>query len=154
MTRSDSEPWPLFPKLYKTTSSHEEGCERLFSVSTRKFVADEHGRVCGLEAVQVDWQQDSSGQYRMVERPDTVFYLDTDCVILAMGFEHAEHDGLVNDLGVQVTPRGNIAVDDRYMTNVEGVFAGGDAKRGASLIVWAIQEGRAMASGVDAWLRG
>ncbi len=153
-TRAENEPWPQFPKLYKTTSSHEEGCERLFCVSTHKFIGDEHGRVCGLEAVQVDWQRDGNGQYQMVERPDTVFYLDADCVILAMGFEHAEHGGLVNDLGIQVTPRGTIAVDDRYMTNVAGVFAAGDAKRGTSLVVWAIQEGRAMASGVDRYLRG
>ncbi len=90
----------------------------------------------------------------MVERPGTEFSIDTDCVILAMGFEHAEHGGLVNDLGVQVTSRGNIAVDAHYMTNVQGVFAAGDAKRGASLVVWAIQEGREMARAVDGYLRG
>jgi len=151
-SRAANEPWPLFPKLYKNSSSHEEGCKRLFSVSTRRFIG-ENGRVKKLEAVQVEWQKGDNGQYRMVELPDTAFELEADLVVLAMGFEHVVHEGLVNDLGVKVTPRGNIAVDTNGMTSVDGVFAAGDSKRGASLVVWAIQEGREAARDIDRYLR-
>jgi glutamate synthase (NADPH/NADH) small chain len=150
-TRSENEPWPLFPKLFKTTSSHEEGCERMFNVATRRFIG-ENGHVKKLVAGRVEWQRGDNGQYRMIELPGSEFELDADLVVLAMGFEHPVHDGLIDGLGVKCNNRGNVAVDEHRMTNVEGVFAAGDAKRGASLVVWAIQEGKEVAAQIDAYL--
>ncbi|MBN1428245.1 MAG: glutamate synthase subunit beta [Anaerolineae bacterium] len=150
--RPPHEPWPLWARLYKTSSSHEEGCERLFSVSTRKFMAGK-GRVGRLAATRVDWQEDN-GRYRMVEIHGSEFELETDLVLLAMGFEHVVHEGLVDEMGLALSPRGNIAVDENYMTSVDGVFSAGDAIRGASLVVWAIQEGQEAARKIDAYLGG
>jgi glutamate synthase (NADPH/NADH) small chain len=150
-SRAPHEPWPLWPKLYKTSSSHAEGCERLFNVSTRRFIGAK-GRVKGIAAVQVDWGGGRNGKSQMTEVPGSEFELEADLVLLAMGFEHPVHEGLVNDLGVALNPRGNIAVTDSYMTSVEAVFAAGDSKRGASLVVWAIQEGREAAQSIHAYL--
>jgi glutamate synthase (NADPH) small chain len=150
--RSPNEPWPVFPKLYKTTSSHEEGCQRMFNTTTKQFYGD-NGKVTGLLAARVEWTRGDNGQYGMAELPGSEFELQADLVVLAMGFEHAVHEGLVNDFGLKFDPRGNIAVDASHMTSVDGVFATGDAKRGASLVVWAIQEGRQAAKGIDAYLR-
>jgi glutamate synthase (NADPH/NADH) small chain len=151
-SRPPSEPWPLWPKLYKISDSHEEGCERLFSVATQRFHG-ENGRVTGLSAVQVSWEKDENGRYQMREIPLSGFELKADLVLLAMGFVHVMHGGLVEQLGVALDGRGNIAVDEDYMTSVPGVFAGGDARRGASLVVWAIHEGREAAKGIDRYLR-
>jgi glutamate synthase (NADPH/NADH) small chain len=151
-SRLPSEPWPTWPKLYKISDSHEEGCERMFSVATQRFYGEE-GRVSGLAAVQVSWEKDENGRYQMREIPLSGFELEADLVLLAMGFVHVMHDGLVEQLGVELDGRGNIAVDENYMTSVEGVFAGGDASRGASLVVWAIHDGREAARGIDRYLR-
>jgi glutamate synthase (NADPH/NADH) small chain len=150
--RLPSEPWPLWPKLYKVSSSHEEGCNRLFSVSTNRFVGED-GRVRRLSVVNVSWQNDEHGRYTMEETPSTQFELEADLVLLAMGFVHVCQDGLVGQLGVDLNERGDIDVDENYMTSVDGVFAAGDASRGASLVVWAIQDGRQAAQGIDAYLR-
>jgi glutamate synthase (NADPH/NADH) small chain len=150
-SRPEDEPWPLWPRLYKTTSSHEEGCERLFSIQTTKF-SGENGQVKRLSAVRVDWQTETDGQFRMTEIPGSGFELDADFVVLAMGFEHTVHEGLVKQLGLALNARGNIAIDKRFMTSVDGIFAGGDSTRGASLIVWAIHEGREVARNIDAYL--
>ena len=151
VTRAENEPWPVFPKLYKNSSSHEEGCERMFNVTTKKFIG-ENGKVTGLLAAKVEWQRDEKGQFKMVEVPGSEFELPADLVVLAMGFEHVVHEGMVDAFGVDYSSRGNIAVDDQHMTSVPGVFATGDAKRGASLVVWAIQEGREAAQGIDVYL--
>jgi glutamate synthase (NADPH/NADH) small chain len=150
-SRAPHEPWPLWPKLYKTSSSHAEGCERLFNVSSKRFIGAK-GRVKGIAAVQVDWGGRRNGKSHMAEVPGSELELEADLVLLAMGFEHPVHEGLVNDLGVALDPRGNIAVTGNYMTSVEGIFAAGDSKRGASLVVWAIQEGREAARGIHAYL--
>jgi glutamate synthase (NADPH) small chain len=150
-SRAANEPWPIFAKVYKQTSSHEEGCERLFNISTQQFVG-EGGKVKKMLCVQVEWQKDEKGQYKMVNVPGTEFELQADLVVLAMGFEHLVQEGLANDFGINYTTRGNAAVDNKYMTNVDGVFAAGDAKRGASLVVWAIHEGREAAKAIDGWL--
>lgn len=150
-SRLPSQPWPTWPNIYKTSSSHEEGCERMFSVSTRQFIG-ENGQVKRLEAVNIVWQQDENGRYSFEEIPATQFELDADLVLLAMGFVHVVKGGLIADLGVDLDARGNVIVDQNYMTNVDGVFAAGDAKRGASLVVWAIQEGREAARGIDIYL--
>lgn len=151
-TRAENEPWPIFAKVYKNSSSHEEGCERLFNISTLKFVG-ENGKVRKLLVARVDWQRDEKGQYRMIDLPGSEFQLDADLVVLAMGFEHVIHEGLANAFAVNYNSRGNIDVNAHRMTNVDGVFAAGDAKRGASLVVWAIQEGRETAKSIDAYLR-
>jgi glutamate synthase (NADPH/NADH) small chain len=151
-TRAENEPWPVFPKLYKTTSSHEEGCERLFNVTTKKFIG-ENGKITGLLAAKVEWQKGDNGQYKMVEVPGSEFELPADLVVLAMGFESVVHEGMVDAFGVAYDSRKNIAVDEKHMTSVPGIFATGDAKRGASLVVWAIQEGREAAQGIDAYLK-
>lgn len=151
VTRAPNEPWPIFAKVYKNTSSHEEGCERLFNISTQKFVGED-GKVTRLLCNQVEWQKNDKGQFQMVNVPGSEFELQADLVVLAMGFEHLVHEGLADAFGIEYTSRGNVAVDKKYMTNVEGVFAAGDSKRGASLVVWAIQEGREAAKAIDAWL--
>lgn len=150
-SRPPGQPWPLWPKLYKTSSSHEEGCERLFSVSTDKFVGED-GRVKKLLVTNVNWQRGGNGRYRMEAVPDSSFTLDADLVILAMGFEHVVQKGLVEDLGLALDDSGNIAIDEDHMTSHEGVFAAGDAHQGPSLVAWAISEGREAARGVDAYL--
>lgn len=153
-TRPPHEPWPLYPRLYKTSSSQEEGCERLYNVQTKSFMADKTGqRVAGLSAIQVDWESHSNGKRAMVEVPGTEFELKTDLVLLALGFVHVEQNGLVGDLGLQLDVRGNIAIDKLHRTSVDKVFSAGDSDRGASLIVWAIQEGRETAAAIDAYLK-
>ncbi len=150
--RPAHEPWPVWPRLYKTSTSHQEGCERLFNIKTTQFTG-EAGRVQKLHAVEVAWHKDEDGRWQMSDVPGSAFELDADLVLLAMGFEHIVQDGLVQDLGVDLNPRGNIAVDERYMSSVAGIFAAGDSTRGASLVVWAIAEGRDAAAQIDAYLR-
>jgi glutamate synthase (NADPH/NADH) small chain len=150
-SRAPNEPWPIFARVYKNTSSHEEGCERMFNISTQKFVGED-GKVTKLLCNQVEWQKDEKGQFKMVNVPGSDFELEAELVVLAMGFEHLVHEGLADAFGITYTARGNAAVDKKCMTNVDGVFAAGDAKRGASLVVWAIQEGREVAKAIDAWL--
>jgi len=150
--RTDNEPWPLWPKLLKTSSSHEEGCERLWNIQTKQFI-EENGAVKKVEAVRVQWRNDGSGRQVMTELPGTAFEIEAELVLIAMGFEHVIHEGPVNDLGLALDGRGNISVDENFMTGIDGVFAAGDAHRGASLVVWAIQEGRMAAAGIMSYLR-
>jgi glutamate synthase (NADPH/NADH) small chain len=135
--------------MLRTSSSHEEGVERDWSVSTVRFKGDENGRVCALECIRVE---PKGGQF--VPVPGTEFDLEGDLVLLAMGFLHPEHEGLLATLGVKLTARGNVEVDDNFMTSVPGVFAAGDMQRGQSLVVWAIAEGRKAAAGIDRYLTG
>ena len=154
-TRGPHEPWPLYPRLYKTSSSQEEGCERLFNIQTKTLIADPSGRrVKKLAAVQIEWGKTNNGHRELIEIPGSEFELKAELVLLALGFVHVEQDALIHDLGVALNARGNIAVDPQYMTTVPGVFAAGDADRGASLVVWAIQEGREAARAINTYLRG
>jgi glutamate synthase (NADPH) small chain len=150
--RAASTPWPLWPMMLRTSHAHEEGCKREWSVSTKGFTG-EKGRVTRLQAIRVEMKADESGRTRFVEMPGTEFELNVDLVLLAMGFTGPVKEGLLTDLGVQFDARGGVAVDENHMTGVEGVFAAGDMKRGASLIVWAIREGRDAARGIDRFLR-
>ncbi len=150
--RAPNEPWPVFPRLYKNSSSHEEGCERMFCITTKKL-SGENGKVKSLLAAKVEWTRGDKGQYQMNEIPGSEFELPADLVVLAMGFEHPVHEWLLDGLGTKYDPRGNVSANAKYMTSVEGVFAAGDARRGASLVVWAIQEGREAAKHIDAYLR-
>lgn len=147
--RPATNPWPTWPMLFRTSSAHEEGGERVFSVNTRAFLGDEHGRVRALEAHEVEFV---GGRFEEIEGSD--FELEADLVLLAMGFVGPEQDGLLTELGVELTDRGNVARDDGYATSVEDVWVCGDMGRGQSLIVWAIAEGRACAAAVDARLMG
>ena len=147
--RGPGNPWPTWPLIYRTSSAHEEGGERVYAVSTSRFLGDGDGAVRELELVEVET---SGGGFRPVG--GTERRIPAELVLLAMGFTGPAQAGLVDDLGVDLDPRGNVARDEGFMTSVPGVFVAGDAGRGQSLIVWAIAEGRAAAAGVDAWLRG
>jgi glutamate synthase (NADPH/NADH) small chain len=154
--------WPDWPNRMRTSSSQEEGCERLWNILTKRFVGDADGRVKAAEYVRVRWDRDADGRWQMSEIPGSEGVLETDLVLLAMGFVHPVHEGLVADLkassGLDLDPRGNILAStegpDAYQTSVPGVFAAGDMRRGQSLVVWAIREGRQCARAVDEWLMG
>jgi glutamate synthase (NADPH/NADH) small chain len=145
--RPDAHPWPTYPMIYRVASAHEEGGERVYSVSTKEFTGTES--VEGLSLVEVEMKDG-----RFVEIPGSQRVIPAQLVLLAMGFTGPEQDGIVEQLGVDLDDRGNIARDKSYMSSVDGVFVAGDAGRGQSLIVWAIAEGRAAASGVDSYLSG
>jgi glutamate synthase (NADPH/NADH) small chain len=131
------------------SSAHEEGGERVYSVNTECFLGDEAGSVRALRAHEVKFVE---GKFEKIENTD--FELPCELVLLAMGFVGPERAGMLEQLGVRLDPRGNVARDDQFMTSEAGVFACGDMGRGQSLIVWAIAEGRSCAAGVDAWLMG
>lgn len=149
--RSESMPWPLWPTLLKTSSSHEEGCIRHWSLASKKFQGD-NGQVTGVEVVSVEWTPDGSGKYTMNEIKHSEQTLPADLVFLSMGFVAPVHEGLLDSLGVQYDLRGNVLLDDQRMTTVPGVFAAGDVERGASLVVWAIQSGRLAAQSISNYL--
>jgi glutamate synthase (NADPH/NADH) small chain len=146
--RADSTPWPTYPLMFRVASAHEEGGERIFSVNTEEFVGTD-GHVTGLKVHEVEM---NAGRFEKVEGSD--FDLEADLVLLAMGFVGPEKPGLLTDLSVELTDRGNVARNDDFQTSVPGVFVAGDMGRGQSLIVWAIAEGRAAAAGVDRYLMG
>lgn len=144
--------WPDWPQILRTSTSHEEGCERDWAVTTKKFMG-KNGRVSEAHCARVEWQKDkATGQYSMKEIPGSEFVLQTDLVLLAMGFVHVEHSKFLSDLGVQFDARGNVRTDGNYMSTAPGVFAAGDTVRGASLVVWAISQGRQAAQNVDTYL--
>ena len=146
--------WPNWPLKLRTSSSHIEGCERDWSVAT-KSVAGKDGRVTGLNMVRTEWTQSNDGRWKMSEVEDSEFVINADLVLLAMGFIHPVHNGLVKDLGVELDNRGNVAATEiDYQTTVENVFVCGDSRRGQSLVVWAIREGRQAARAVDEYLMG
>jgi glutamate synthase (NADPH/NADH) small chain len=151
-TRAENNPWPQWPQIFRISGAHEEGGERLYSVSTTEFVGDGGGRVQSLRGVSVVPAQDNG---RMVFRnvPGSDFSLECELVLLAMGFTGPERS-VVDQLGVKLTDRGTVWRDEQWMTSVPGVFTAGDMQRGQSLIVWAIAEGRSAARGVDQWLTG
>jgi glutamate synthase (NADPH) small chain len=147
--RPDIQPWPTYPMIYRVSSAHEEGGERVYSVNTVGFDDDGEGRVAALRLTEVELVD---GAFTPVEGTERV--LPAQLVLLAMGFVGPERAGLLEQLGVELDSRGNVRRDQRYACSVAGVFACGDAGRGQSLIVWAIAEGRACAAGVDEWLSG
>jgi glutamate synthase (NADPH/NADH) small chain len=154
LTRRPDNPWPLWPTILRTSAAHEEGGIRDYDALTKAF-SGSNGRVERLHAVRVEWSQASSnGRPSMKEIPNSDFTVETDLVLLAMGFLHPEHEGALAQLAVELDPRGNIKVDRNRMTSVPGIFAGGDAVRGQSLVVWAIAEGRDLARSADLYLMG
>ncbi len=146
--RSATTPWPMWPVMMRTESSHEEGGAREFAISTKEFVDDGNGNVKALRTVRV------GPPPTFTELPNSEQMFPANLVLLAMGFTGPVQPGLLADLGVELDNRGNVKTDDSYMSSVPGVFAAGDMRRGQSLVVWAIAEGRKAARGVDQWLMG
>jgi glutamate synthase (NADPH/NADH) small chain len=152
-TRAADNPWPLWPNVFRVSTAHEEGGERVYSVSTHRFSGDAAGRVTTLHGSKVELAR-KDGRMSFENVPGSDFAMDVDLVLLAMGFLGPERKGLLDDLGVRLTDRGNVWRDANWMTSVPGVFTAGDMQRGQSLIVWAIAEGRSAARGVDMFLMG
>jgi len=150
--RPDETPWPMWPMILRSSTSHEEGCRRRWNVLTRKLTGT-GGRVSQLHGCEVQWAE-KDGRWQMTETPGTEFTLEADLVLLAMGFVHVTRGGLVEKLGLELDSRGNVAVGDDFQTSEPGIFAAGDASRGASLVVHAIHAGRQAADAIDRWLDG
>jgi len=144
--------WPGWPNILRTSSSHEEGCERDWSITTRHFGAKD-GRLAEAEFARVEWKKQASGPLKMDEVPGSAFSLKVDLVLLAMGFVHVKHGKIIEELGVEYDPRGNIRCNPDYSTSAAGVFAAGDANTGASLVVRSIFHGREAAKGIDTYLK-
>jgi glutamate synthase (NADPH) small chain len=151
--RAADNPWPLWPQIFRVSTAHEEGGERLYAVSTERFSGDASAHVRALHAVKVEMVK-KDGRMVFERVADSEFEIPADLVLLAMGFTGPEKSALLTDLGVARTDRGNVARDARWMTNVPGVFAAGDMQRGQSLIVWAIADGRSAARAIDQHLMG
>jgi len=146
--------WPNWPMKMRTSTSQEEGCDRDWEVSTKRFIGDADGNVQAIECVRVEWKQDN-GQWKLNEIEGSEFELPAQLITLAMGFVHPVHEGMLDDLGVDKDGRGNVAANDSdYATSIDKVFAAGDMRRGQSLVVWAIREGRQCARAVDTFLMG
>jgi glutamate synthase (NADPH/NADH) small chain len=147
-SRASHTPWPMWPVMMRTESAHEEGGIREFAISTKEFIGDGNGNVKALRTVRV------GPPPTFTEMPNTEQIFPADLVLLAMGFTGPVKNWLLTDLGVELDNRGNVKTNDSYMSSVDGVFAAGDMRRGQSLVVWAIAEGRKAARGVDQWLMG
>ncbi len=150
--------WPNWPNRLRTSSSQEEGCERMWSVATKEFVGDGEGKLAGLGCVKVAWNKDDKGRWQMSEIPGSEFTLEAELALLAMGFLHPVQEGMLKELEIDLDPRGNVKGATEgphaYHTSITGVFSAGDMRRGQSLVVWAIREGRQCARAVDEWLMG
>jgi glutamate synthase (NADPH) small chain len=149
-------PWPEYPMVLKTSTSHEEGCTREWAIATKAFLGDEHGKLRALQIVELDWQTGADGKPgKFIERPGTEREIPCELALLAMGFVHPQHEGMLNDLEVELDGRGNVRASERtYRSNISKVFTAGDMRRGQSLVVWAISEGRECARKVDEFLMG
>lgn len=150
--RASTTPWPLWPMMMRTSHAHEEGTDRDWSVATTSFSGDD-GRVQKIHAVRLETKTFADGRTNFAPVPGTEFELEADLVLLAMGFTGPVKSRLLSDFGVELDGRGNVATDESHRTSVPGVFAAGDARRGQSLIVWAIREGRDAADAINSWLR-
>ncbi|MDX8382371.1 MAG: glutamate synthase subunit beta [Ghiorsea sp.] len=146
--------WPNWPMKMRTSTSQEEGCDRDFSVTTKRFDG-ENGKVTGIVCARVDWAQDENNQWKMTEIEGSEFTLKADLVLLAMGFVHPVHEGMLAELTLAQDSRGNVSANEEdYKTSLDKVFSAGDMRRGQSLVVWAIREGRQCAASVDTFLMG
>ncbi len=152
--RDPSTPWPTWPLIYRVSSAHEEGGERLFSVNTQAFISDARGKVKAIHLHQVKSTLDEIGRFSFARVDDSDFELEADLVLLALGFTGAEKSQMTQQLDLEFDPRGNILRNASWMTNKDGVFVCGDMGRGQSLVVWAIAEGRSCAASVDRFLTG
>ena len=147
--------WPNWPMKLRTSTSHQEGCERQWSILTKSFEGNENGEVTKLICVEVEWKKSEDGSMKMIEVENSEFEIEADLVLLAMGFVHPIHEGLVNNLSLKLDQRGNVEADEiSFKTSSDKVFVAGDCRRGQSLIVWAISEGREAAHHIDKFLMG
>ncbi|HZR58938.1 MAG TPA: FAD-dependent oxidoreductase, partial [Terriglobales bacterium] len=146
-TRSEQTPWPLWPMQLRIEGAHEEGGSREWSIATQKFSGDENGNVKQLHGVRV------GPPPKFEPLAGSEFTIDADLVLLAMGFVGPVRNGMIEQLGVKLDQRGNVATNENYMSSVPGVFAAGDMRRGQSLVVWAISEGRKAAAGINRYLQ-
>ena len=153
LTRSDNNPWPLWPMILMTSSSHEEGVKRQWSILTKEFLGDNMGRVTGLKIVDIKWGENEQGKMGFQEIAGSERVIPCELALLAIGFVGAEKAGMVDELKLELDARGNIRTEN-YMSSLDGVFAAGDIRRGQSLVVWAISEGREAARAIDTWLMG
>ena len=151
ISRTESNPWPEYPQIHRTSTSQEEGCERLFSIVTKEMVGS--GKIEKLKCAKVEWNQDDAGQWKMTEVPGSEFELKADLVFLAMGFVHPVKEGLLTDLGVELDGRGNVKTEN-HQTSVKNIYAAGDMATGQSLVVRAIASGRSMAKALDEDIKG
>ena len=146
--------WPNWPMKLRTSTSHQEGCERQWSILTKSFEGNENGEVTKLICVEVEWKKSEDGSMKMIEVEDSEFTIEADLVLLAMGFVHPIHEGLVNNLSLKLDNRGNVEADEiSFKTSSDKVFVAGDCRRGQSLVVWAISEGRKCAERIDNFLK-
>jgi len=152
--RNDSMPWPSYPMLLKETSSHEEGVERTWAVSTKAFIGDAEGNLKALSIVDLEWKIVDGKAARFTEVAGSEREIPCELALLAMGFVHPQHVGFINELGIAIDARGNVqAADTEFKTNISKIFTAGDMRRGQSLVVWAISEGRECARKVDEFLQ-
>ena len=151
--RTESMPWPGWPMILRTSTSHEEGCERKWSIVTKEFIGDEFGNLKGLKLAEVESQTEPGKAPVFAEVAGTERIIPCELVLLAMGFLHPQHTGLLNQLGIEYDERGNVKCH-QYQTSVENIFSAGDMRRGQSLVVWAISEGREAARAIDEYLCG
>jgi len=149
-------PWPTYPMILKTTSSHEEGADRHWAIATKAFIGDEKGNLKALKIVDLEWKISEDGKpASFIEVAESEREIPCELALLAMGFVHPQQDGLLNELGIELDERGNVkATEKNYQTNISKIFAAGDMRRGQSLVVWAISEGRECARKVDEFLMG
>lgn len=154
--RTENMPWPTYPMTLKITSSHEEGADRYWAVATKSFIGDENGNLKGLKIVDLEWTITEDGRpAKFVEKAGSEREIPCELALLAMGFVHPQHEGLINQLGVELDDRGNVkATEQAFQTNIHKIFTAGDMRRGQSLVVWAISEGRECARKVDEYLMG
>jgi glutamate synthase (NADPH/NADH) small chain len=153
--RTDYMPWPTYPMVLKTTTSHEEGCSREWAVATKEFIGNEKGELVALKTVELEWKSVDGKPSSFLEKAGSEKTIPCDLVLLAMGFIAPQKDGLIDQLDVQIDERGNVkATEKDYKTNISKIFACGDMRRGQSLVVWAISEGRECAKKVDEFLMG
>ena len=153
--RTQQMPWPTYPMILKTTSSHEEGCDREWAVATKEFIGDENGKLTALKTVELDWKSEDGRPSRFVERPGSEKIISCDLVLLAMGFIAPQKEGMIENLDIELDERGNVKASEKeYKTNISKIFTCGDMRRGQSLVVWAISEGRECARKVDEFLMG
>ena len=154
--RTSFMPWPTYPMILKTSSSHEEGADRHWAIATKEFVGDDNGNLKALKTVKLEWKMTEDGRAaQFTEVPDSEVELPCELALLAMGFVHPQHKGLLKELDIELDDRGNVKASEKtYQTSIPKIFAAGDMRRGQSLVVWAISEGRECARKVDEYLIG
>ena len=153
-SRAEETPWPLWPMMLRTSTSHEEGCERQWAILTEAFIGDGKGNLKAVKLVDIEWKKDeATGRNSFIKVEGSEREIPCELALLAIGFVHPQHKGMLAQLGVELTDRGNVK-DNQYQTNLENVFVAGDMRRGQSLVVWAISEGREAAKEVDKYLMG